>query len=272
MQEQNGKVWRASRHLGRAGLVLVLLIAAASVPVPVVSADELVVDNADAAVQITGTWQSSSSTPGFYGGDYLFHMPGPGTASVWWPFPSAAAPGQYQVLARWSSGANRTSAAPYQVRAADGVTDVHLDQRTGGGGWHALGDFAFEPGQGQGVSVSDRANGVVVADAIAWVGPVDTRATVDLAAPPADLAATQALQRSVDSGDEPWRLDPVEAARADATSLGFAPTDPLELVQSGTGSALVRAEHAGATYEIRLVQPARLGRLGIWVVSQIRPV
>jgi hypothetical protein len=63
-------------------------------------ADELVVDDAYAAVQLTGTWEASATTPGFYGGGYLFHAPGHGSASVRWPFPADGAPGQYQVFVR----------------------------------------------------------------------------------------------------------------------------------------------------------------------------
>ena len=67
-------------------------------------------------------------------------------------------------------------------------------------------------------------------------------------------------------------LTQAEAARADATALGFAPTDPMELIDTGAGSARVRAEHAGARYQIRVIQPARLGPTGIWVVSAIRSI
>jgi hypothetical protein len=246
-------------------------MAALGVLAPAVSADELVVDDADAAVRITGMWQSSSSTRGFYGGDYLFHAPGHEAASVWWPFPSGGAAGEYQVFARWSSGPNRAAAATYEVTSTGGATDVHVDQRTGGGRWQALGAFTFEPGKQQGVALSGRADGVVIADAIAWVGPISAHHTVDLPAPGAPAVA-QELQRGVDDGDEPWRLDPLESARADATAFGFAPTDPMKLVENSAGSARVLAEHAGATYEIRVVQPARLGRLGVWVLSEIRRV
>jgi hypothetical protein len=266
--DHNDTASRGRLRLVRVGLMLVLLLAAQGVLVPVASADQLVVDDADARVRITGAWQQSSSTPGFYGGDYLFHVPGRGTASVSWPFPTDGSPGQYRVFARWSSGSNRASVATYTVRSDAGSVDVHFDQRTGGSRWQALGTFAFAPGQSQGVVLSDRADGVVIADAIAWEGPVDTRHTVDLAAP-LDPPATQPLQRAVDAGDEPWRLDPLEAARADATSFGFAPTDPMHLVETSAGYARVQADHAGARYEIRVVQPARLGRLGIWVVSKI---
>jgi hypothetical protein len=111
-------------------------------------------------------------------------------------------------------------------------------------------------------------DGVVIADAIAWVGPLNTQEP-EHAVNLGDLAAAQPFQRAVDAGDEPWRLDPLEAARADAAVLGFDAHDPMQLVEATRGSALVRAQHAGASYEIHLIQPARLGPTGIWVVEAV---
>jgi hypothetical protein len=231
-------------------------------------ADEFIVDDADAAVQLSGAWEPSATTPGFYGGGYLFHVPGHGAAAARWPFPAGGAPGLYQVYARWSSGPNRASAALYQVTDIGGTTPMHVNQQIGGGLWHVLGTFTFQPRPGQGVTLSGEADGVVVADAVAWVGPVGANAGVGLA----DLATTLPVQRAVDAGDQPWRLDPLEVARADGTVLGFAATDPMQLIDEKPGSAQVRAQHAGASYDIQLVQPARLGVSGIWVVEAVRPV
>ncbi len=95
----------------RAPLALVLALMGLHLSVGAAWADELIVDDADAAVQLTGTWEASATTPGFYGGGYLFHAPGHGSASVRWPFPADGAPGRYQVFVRWTSGPNRASEA-----------------------------------------------------------------------------------------------------------------------------------------------------------------
>jgi len=116
--------------------------------------------------------------------------------------------------------------------------------------------------------LSGDADGVVVADAVVWVGPLGTGAGVGLD----DLTAAQPLQRAADVGDQPWRLDPVDVARADATVLGFGQSDPMELVEEKTGYARVRAQHAGTTYDILVTQPARLGPTGVWVVESVRSV
>jgi hypothetical protein len=247
-------------------LIPVLLLAALIVSGGVVRADELVVDNADAAVQVTGRWQANSTSPGFYGGDYLFHVPGDGTSRVTWPFPATGAPGLYTVFARWSSGQNRTTAASYVITSNQGAAEVRVNQRIGGAQWHALGAYTFGPNQGQGVTLSDRAGGVVVADAMVWVGP---EGAVDASIGPEAVTSARDLQRSVDEGDEPWRLDPLQAARADGVGLGLAASDSFQLVSVGAGAARVRAQHGSVSYDIRVVQPARLGPTGIWVVERV---
>ena len=265
MLYQNRAEWRPRARQVHVLLVLAVALVGLHAPVATGWADELIVDDADAAVQRSGAWEASATTPGFYGGGYLFHASGHGTATIRWPFPAGGAPGRYDVFVRWSSGPNRASTARYDVVDATGATHVTRNQQIGGGRWQALGTFTFDPGQAQGVTLSGDADGVVVADAVAWVGPLDTDAGVGLT----DLAAVQPLQRAVDLGDQPWRLDPLDFARADATVLGFGATDPMELVEEKTGSSRVRAQHAGATYEIRVIQPARLGRTGVWVVESV---
>src|SRR5262249_12543721 len=123
----------------------------------------------------------------------------------------------------------------------------------------------FAPGSNEAVSLTDAADGVIVADAIAWVGPLGANAASDLA----DPASAQTVQRSVDTGDQPWRLDPLQVAHADTAAFGLNPNDPMQLVRQEAGSAQIRAQHAGKTYEIGLIQPARLGPSGIWVVMSV---
>jgi N-acetylmuramoyl-L-alanine amidase len=147
-------------------------------------AAELVVDNSDAAVQVKGPWTATKTTPGFYGADYLFRTPGDGSSSVTWPFPSSAAAGRYAVFAEWSGGPNRASNASYQVSSAGGSASVSVNQKTNGGSWQQLGTFDFAPNKGQGIALTDKADGVVVADAIRFVGPQSG------AAPPAATSSS----------------------------------------------------------------------------------
>jgi hypothetical protein len=246
-------------------LLLAWLVASAGVA----QANELVVDNASAAVQVTGSgWHANSTSPGFYGGDYLFHVPGDGASRVNWQFPPTGTPGTYAVFARWSSGPNRADPATYVVASSTATTEVRMNQRTGGGQWQLLVSYTFQPDRNQGVTLSDHADGVVIADAIVWVGPAKAG---DGTVRPQDVAAAREQQRSVDAGDQPWRLDPLQAAQADAIGLGLAASDSFHVVSVEAGTARVRVRDRGVDYDIHLVQPARLGATGIWVVERISP-
>src|SRR5687768_687089 len=86
-------------------------------------AEELIVDNTAAQVQIKGRWDATKTTGGFVGDDYLFRVAGEGAHTVTWPFPAGAA-GRYEVFARWSGGPNRATNATYQVFSNAGTANV----------------------------------------------------------------------------------------------------------------------------------------------------
>ncbi len=134
-----------------------------------VYADEIVVDDSSPTVQIQGTWAVSSTSSGFLGSGYRYRVAGDGSSNVSWPFPATAAAGNYEVFARWTSGSNRASNATYVVTHAAGSTSVGADQRSTGGEWQSLGTFSFKPTTDQRVTLSDKANGIVIADAVRWV-------------------------------------------------------------------------------------------------------
>jgi len=157
------------RYPGRQTLRCVLaLVLLASTTARPTFADELVVDDDAAAVQLKGVWATSTNGTGFLGNAYRYRVAGDGSSSIRWPFPGTTS-GSFEVFARWTSGPNRASNASYLVTHTDGVRSVSFDQRTGGGTWQSLGTFRFIPGTDNGVSLSDKANGVVVADAIRFV-------------------------------------------------------------------------------------------------------
>jgi hypothetical protein len=91
-----------------------------------------------------------------------------------------------------------------------------------------------------------------------------------------DSQDTAAMQASVDQGHQPWRLDPLEVARADSGQYGFdRDADAFVLLSKeyaegpGTYLADVRATHGGVNYLIRLIQPEKQGESGIWVINSI---
>ncbi len=159
---------------------------------PAARADEIVLDNASPGVQVSGPWVSTALTPGFDGADYLFRPGSGGDATVFWPFPSSSGGGRYEVYARWTSGPNRATNALYWIASEDGTVAVTRNQQSNGGAWQLLGSYPFTPGKSQGVTLSDRADGVVIADALRWVGPLNQSAPLPVTATPAPAATATA--------------------------------------------------------------------------------
>jgi hypothetical protein len=135
----------------------------------------LIIDNNNAVndstkgyIELTGTWSASSSTAGYYGSNYLYAATAAVSepATFWFYLPAAATK---TIDARWTSGANRSAAAPYIIKNASGTTlaTVYKNQQTGGGAWNTLGSWSFPAGWNK-VQVSRWATAgyVVVADAI----------------------------------------------------------------------------------------------------------
>ena len=130
--------------------------------VPMEEPDGSIID--DVFAVLNGDWFSSSQTSGYFGSDYKYHMSGDGQAKATWSydFPQS---GSYEVYARWTSGSNRASDAPYTVNYAGGSRTVDVNQRVNGGEWNSLGVFYFRSGVSS-VSLSNQANGIVIADAV----------------------------------------------------------------------------------------------------------
>ncbi|NQV13792.1 MAG: PD40 domain-containing protein [Parcubacteria group bacterium] len=91
------------------------------------------------------------------------------------------------------------------------------------------------------------------------------------------MADLEAMQKSVDEGSQPWRLDPYMVAISDGVELGFNQaedsftlTSKIESGEySGAGEATVEAKHKDVTYIVQLMQPVDQGDKGIWVINSV---
>jgi N-acetyl-anhydromuramyl-L-alanine amidase AmpD len=125
-------------------------------------------DSAVATVVVPAGWFATDTTPDFYGGGYHWASTNP-TASDGVEFSFNLIAGSHTIHARWTSGTNRAPQAAYAVISAAGDTlqVVSVDQRTGGGAWHALGTWTFPAGWSRVVLLRRGASGaVVVGDAV----------------------------------------------------------------------------------------------------------
>ncbi|MBR1706142.1 MAG: N-acetylmuramoyl-L-alanine amidase [Bacteroidales bacterium] len=80
--------------------------------------------------------------------------------------------GRYAVYVSYKSLANSTTDARYTVHHLGGDTQLHVNQRMGGGTWVYLGTFLFDEGDDGYVRLTNRsaAGGVVTADAVRFGG------------------------------------------------------------------------------------------------------
>ncbi len=125
-------------------------------------------NQAVAKIELTGTWGSSSSTPGYYGTGYWYANTSQTSApaTFWFHVPAA---GTKTVEAWWTSGTNRSTAAPFIGFNAAG-TEVGrrtVNQQGSGSQWVTLGTWNFTAGWNKVVLSRWAAEGkVVLADAV----------------------------------------------------------------------------------------------------------
>jgi hypothetical protein len=116
-----------------------------------------------------GNWTRSTSTSGYWGSDYQVHAATTASAYARWT-PRFPASGYYNVYMRWTSAANRCSAAEVHVNTPSGQYKRYVNQRINGGTWFSLGRYYFAAGYSTGTGslsiFATGADGYVVADAV----------------------------------------------------------------------------------------------------------
>ncbi len=147
---RRGYVWADGQALAQIEPVMVL-------------PPDIIVDNPQAT--FTGTWATSTSITGFYGTNYRTNAKGTGKDKATWAL-NVPTTGTYQVYARWVAASTHASNAPFTVKYSGGSQTLAINQRVSGGQWMLLGSFAFTAGTAGSVTLTDNANGTVIADAI----------------------------------------------------------------------------------------------------------
>jgi peptidoglycan/xylan/chitin deacetylase (PgdA/CDA1 family) len=113
----------------------------------------------------SGAWAGSSAQPGFLGSGYKYSPGGVGDNVATWSFTPATA-GVYEVYARWTVSTNRATNSPYAINHQAGSTTVRVNQKLNNGVWMSLGQYTFNGATPYQVTLSDDANGYVIADGV----------------------------------------------------------------------------------------------------------
>lgn len=125
------------------------------------------VDNGDAALaRAEGDWALSSEPRQYYGHDFAYTLPGDGERVFRWRL-AAPRQGRYAVQACWTSLADFATAAPFRI-TVDGelLARVEVDQTRDPFTWRTLAELDLLRSQSCEVSLSNAADGTVVADAV----------------------------------------------------------------------------------------------------------
>ncbi|HLL21321.1 MAG TPA: N-acetylmuramoyl-L-alanine amidase [Kofleriaceae bacterium] len=121
-----------------------------------------------ARVELTGSWTSSASTPGYYGSGYWYADTAATSApaTFWFYLPAAQT---RTVDAWWTTSTNRATAAPFVAYNAEGTELGRrpVNQQVNGSQWVTLGTWSFSAGWNRVVLSRWTTPGqVVIADAV----------------------------------------------------------------------------------------------------------
>ncbi len=194
---------RVINEYDNSGVTLQETIYLNNIPVAVLTTQETMVDNASANISLVGTW-ATGYIVGAQSYSYRSHAAGGGANSFQWQ-PVAATTGTYHVYARWAPGSNLASNAPYTIATASGNVTVTVDQQQNDGQWNLLGDYFFNAGQTAAITLTDNANGMVIADAVKIV-PVDAATTYNIHTD--QLNTPRAISDSTNKVVWRWDSDP----------------------------------------------------------------
>ncbi|MDX8036021.1 DNRLRE domain-containing protein [Lentzea sp. BCCO 10_0856] len=127
-------------------------------------------DNSDIGfIDLAGNWSTATAGQGFQGYDYRSTARGTGGTTFSWK-PVIPADGSYEVFVKYPSGVSGSATnAPHKVETGTATSTVPVNQTQRGGEWVSLGSFAFAAGTAAKITVSDNADGTVLADAVKLV-------------------------------------------------------------------------------------------------------
>jgi hypothetical protein len=132
--------------------------------------EPVVVDDGDPGFETEGDWSMGWTSADYQGGLKWTYMSSTPTAKAIWT-PDLPQAGKYEVY-EWHGADphyDHATDAPYTVNYDGGSKTVMVNQRKNAGQWNKLGTFEFEEGTSGNVTLTNKANGNVVADAVKFV-------------------------------------------------------------------------------------------------------
>jgi hypothetical protein len=127
----------------------------------------------DVKARLVGQWTSSKFTAGYVGDGYIHDgnaQDGQKSATY---MPDLPRPGEYEVRVSYTTGTNRATNVPVEIRHAEGETTVRINEQKPPpieGRWVSVGRFKFDKGAAGAVVISNLdTDGHVIADAVQFL-------------------------------------------------------------------------------------------------------
>ncbi|WP_410677115.1 polymorphic toxin-type HINT domain-containing protein [Amycolatopsis sp. cmx-4-68] len=192
-----------------------------------VGKETVVVDNSDPVVEVAGEWGTAGPSAGHEGVDYRVHPAGTGTDHLTWGI-DVPRSGTYEVFVRYTGAATATDAT-YTVEHDGGVASKTVDQTQLQGDWVSLGSFPYTEDAIKKITLSDNADGTVVADAVKLVR--DNSGEVD--------NEQKKFGYAYDGNDNLTLMtDRSPGAAIDSYVIGYTPLNQVAEVQEKLGDVL----------------------------------
>jgi hypothetical protein len=131
---------------------------------------EIIIDNADEGFKVvSGTWNNARGD--YYKDTVRWAVKADEASAVATWTPTIVSAGEYEVFEYHGENPSNDHAtnAPYTIKFDGGSKEVAVDQTAKIGQWNSLGKFKFAAGTGGSVSISNKANDNVIADAVKFV-------------------------------------------------------------------------------------------------------
>lgn len=200
--------WRAVVLPAALALVASMVPASAASGQPSTT-QAVVQDTSSSGYAETGRWLTSG-LDGSYGPTTRYARPTSSASSATWQFEQTA-DGRYDVYVWYPAHENRASDSPFTVSHADGIHTHRVDQRVNGSQWNLLDTYEFTAASPPSITLTNDADGVVGADAVAVV-PEGDAPPAGPEPPPADIMPhyreSQVLFDADPSGTTPFLAFP----------------------------------------------------------------
>ncbi|MFV1952127.1 MAG: beta-propeller domain-containing protein, partial [Nitrospinota bacterium] len=212
-----------------------------------------IVDNSDPDFSVQGIWgiRPDNVVPGVYGKSFHYSAPGDGSDIATWDAKLVSGAGNYEVFVWYPVYSGLASNAPFTINHADISDTLVVDQGINGGQWMSLGIYEFVNDGTENITLSDKADTWVVADAVKFE-PTDLPPSTPPTLPPSDGI--------IDNTDEGFRVEGRWPSSTRAPNF-FGEDFQYHAAGDGSDTAAWRPElvNGAGSYEIFVWYPVYSG-------------